>query len=281
MDIRLLTDDIMAEFVQYCRLHRFEHDESYLSAEDLAEFTEHTDVSVAIVDGKKIIGVFSVMHQEHFRTRIFHAADGKFESYKALHGKMCELLGERRKPLKFDLFIPEKKQQVISHLLELGYHTERFVFLLEREDAPGRPARFPDLCTLSPMVFPDDVADWTRIRNQAFRPLQGFIEYPTERFARMAEEPEYLPDATLVLRMNGEAVGIIKAERDEQPDGTEAFIGPIAVSPEFQGRGLGRNMLRELLNRMHETYALKCTLCVNAENDDALRLYGRFSPHGP
>lgn len=50
-------------------------------------------------------------------------------------------------------------------------------------------------------------------------------------------------------------------------------IGPLAVLPEAQGRGLGRILLRAALWFAGEQSYARTILCVNAENERAQALY--------
>ncbi|MDA3812207.1 MAG: GNAT family N-acetyltransferase, partial [Spirochaetaceae bacterium] len=67
-------------------------------------------------------------------------------------------------------------------------------------------------------------------------------------------------------------VGVIKVSKDEQENENFGFIGPIAVLPEYQNKGLGRNMLRAIVRLISE-WGWKSSLCVNADNKDAISLY--------
>ena len=50
-------------------------------------------------------------------------------------------------------------------------------------------------------------------------------------------------------------------------------IGPLAIIPEYQGKGLGRILLRTILNFAKDKNYKRTILCVNAENERAKALY--------
>lgn len=52
-------------------------------------------------------------------------------------------------------------------------------------------------------------------------------------------------------------------------------IGALAVIPEYQGKGLGRSLLRASLHFAKEKSYDRTILCVNADNERAKSLYLR------
>ncbi|MNW68105.1 ribosomal-protein-alanine N-acetyltransferase [compost metagenome] len=50
-------------------------------------------------------------------------------------------------------------------------------------------------------------------------------------------------------------------------------IGPLALLPEYQGKGLGRVLLRAALHLSKNKGYNRSILCVNAENERAQALY--------
>jgi mycothiol synthase len=52
-------------------------------------------------------------------------------------------------------------------------------------------------------------------------------------------------------------------------------IGPLAIIPEYQGKGLGRILLRASLRFAREKSYKRTILCVNAENERAKALYNQ------
>jgi mycothiol synthase len=60
---------------------------------------------------------------------------------------------------------------------------------------------------------------------------------------------------------------------DEYEGSPIVNIGPLAIIPEYQGRGLGRALLRASLSFAKEKGYSRTILCVNAENERAKALY--------
>jgi hypothetical protein len=85
-DIRIvpLEQRRLEQFREYCRIHRLDHDESYLSPEDIDSLGVDTDyVRLAIDAGDRIVGAYSLMKRG--RVRIFHCAEPDEAVYSSLH----------------------------------------------------------------------------------------------------------------------------------------------------------------------------------------------------
>jgi ribosomal protein S18 acetylase RimI-like enzyme len=74
---------------------------------------------------------------------------------------------------------------------------------------------------------------------------------------------------TLVVELEGSAVGMVRLTHD---DGTGGVYG-FAVSPAWQGRGIGRDVLRRVCNQLRDEGARSVHLEVAVDNDRALGLY--------
>jgi mycothiol synthase len=268
------TDDVV-EIVQYLRKHRYEHDESFLSEDDLSEFDISKDICLVARDQRgTIIAVFSVM--KNLRVRIFHCTTNEKNVYRMLHREMVRLLSDSDFPegSALTLFLPDTCDELLNFLkTQLGYQYERSVYVLERECAPIDPPKFPDGLILKDARFPEDASRWAEIRNRAFSELKGSHPRSAEEFVSIASESWHVPRLCISAEMENKTLGIIRAVRDEQPDRAWAFIGPIAVEREYRGGGIGRALLRETVRRAQDEFGLPASLCVNADNRDALKLY--------
>lgn len=99
------------------------------------------------------------------------------------------------------------------------------------------------------------------------RLLEGAFGQPVDGgFADRLEGPE----RTLVVERSGVAVGTVRLSRDDPT--TEGVYG-FAVDPAWQGRGIGRDVLRRLCVAALEDGAERVALEVESENDAALGLY--------
>ena len=128
-----------------------------------------------------------------------------------------------------------------------------------------------------PFEAPADVESWVAMFNAAFAdhatPLQLDASFITADLA----DPNLDDADTLLLeeRASGRLVGFA-ATAPERHDGTVAPAGEIwtiGVLPEWQGRGLGRQLLRWSVERLRGIGVRDITLSVNGRNEHALRLY--------
>jgi ribosomal protein S18 acetylase RimI-like enzyme len=74
---------------------------------------------------------------------------------------------------------------------------------------------------------------------------------------------------TLVIELDGSAVGTLRVHRD----GTTAGVYGFAVDPAWQGRGIGRDVLRRTCRQLRGEGAERIHLEVEVDNDHALGLY--------
>lgn len=93
----------------------------------------------------------------------------------------------------------------------------------------------------------------------------AFGDPPSDLFNRLAEDS----GRTLVVELEGSAVGTVRLTRDQDTGGVYGF----AVDPEWQGRGIGRDVLRRVCRQLRDEGARRVGLEVAVENDHALGLY--------
>jgi ribosomal protein S18 acetylase RimI-like enzyme len=74
---------------------------------------------------------------------------------------------------------------------------------------------------------------------------------------------------TLMVEVEGEAIGTVRLTRD----GDAAGVYGLAVDPAWQGRGIGRDVLRRVCVQLREEGACRIGLEVLVDNDRALGLY--------
>lgn len=92
--------------------------------------------------------------------------------------------------------------------------------------------------------------------------------------AAFGEPPTHLEAAfgagdTLAVEHGGTVVGTLRRPRDGSSGGVYGF----AVAPEFQGRGIGRDVLRRVSRQLFDEGATSVRLEVAVDNDRALGLY--------
>ncbi len=76
-------------------------------------------------------------------------------------------------------------------------------------------------------------------------------------------------ERTLVVELSGTAVGTLRLTRD----GTDAGIYGFVIDPAWQGRGIGRDVLRRACQQLRADGARRVGLEAAVENDRALALY--------
>ncbi len=76
--------------------------------------------------------------------------------------------------------------------------------------------------------------------------------------------------------MVGEVSGRVVAVVMVGYEGHRGWVNYLAVDPELQGRGLGREMMAEAERRLRELGCPKLQLQVRKDNADAAAFYGRL-----
>jgi ribosomal protein S18 acetylase RimI-like enzyme len=133
-------------------------------------------------------------------------------------------------------------------------HSEHALVLLDAPtDGPANPQVTLRRATLA------DVSDLTRVLDAAFGGP------PSDPAARLAEDSS----RTLVVELDGATVGTVRITRDQDTCGLYGF----AVDPAWQGRGIGRDVLRRVCRELRDEGIQRIGLEVAVENDHALRLY--------
>ncbi len=118
----------------------------------------------------------------------------------------------------------------------------------------------------------DDAADWASINNDAFswRPSldQLTVESVKYEFASSEfSEQFYL----LCVNEDGERVGFLSSYISNEKKGV---ISTIAVHRNYQGQGIGKVLLREVINRMKQAGVMEVRLTVDTQNPtSAIKLY--------
>jgi len=263
----------MEQFVEYCKLYKSCFDDSFLSDDELKNYDLDDNLTLLLHKNNEILGVCSIMLNRNNRVRLFHTVDGRFESYEMLHHHITEILKAEYKSDQYGLFLPLENTEVIHTMSRLGFETERNIYVLERTSKYAEMPSLPTSFSMSKMTFPDDVKHWTNIRNTAFKSLKGYVEYPESYFEDMSLSSEYIESGTLIISKDTTPIGIAKLSKEIEENIEIGFIGPIAVLPEYQGRGLGRKLLQALIYVSEQNRFSKSYLCVNADNEDALKLY--------
>ncbi|MDR7078905.1 mycothiol synthase [Neobacillus niacini] len=279
MKVMSLEKERVSDFVAYCKKHRREIDDSYLYDSDLEEFEVKDENPTYILTNEKdeIVGAASLILDDYHkrgrraRFRIFHSEIDDIQHYQIL---LQALIKHTSDLDKIFLFIPVVNKKLTEMIEGLKFSVERFSFVLVREDLEVPEVHFPEGYELRPFLSGEDEENWRQVRNAAFSKLKG-SETPitTEGVAELLTHQDYIEGGMMILFHQGNPVGVIRGADDEYENAPIMNIGPVAIIPEYQGRGLGGTLLRASLQFARKKGYKRTILCVNGENDRAKALY--------
>ncbi|MFD2444078.1 GNAT family N-acetyltransferase [Bacillus sp. CGMCC 1.16607] len=279
MKIEALNSERIADFINYCKKHRQEVDDSFLYDEDLKEFEPNDENLTYIISDTngEIIAAASLIMTDYFRRgrkarfRIFHSEIQEIDCYKSL---MQALLSHTGGLDKLFIFIPTTDKKVMEFIEKLNFTVERYSFMLVKENLVVSGYSLPDEYVLRSFIPGNDEEIWCEIRNAGFAKLKG-SETPItpEMVTKMVLSKEYIEGGMMILFHRDKPVGIVRGSVDEYEGEPIMSIGPLAIIPEYQGRGLGRVLLRAALHFAKEKSFKRAVLSVNGENERAKALY--------
>jgi len=274
-----LEKERVHDFVSYCKKHRNEIDDSYLYDFELREFTvdDENPTYLALNERDEIVGTASLVMDDYHkrgkraRFRIFHCETQDMKCYQQL---LEAVLKHTTNLDKVFLFIPVVNNKLIEMMEALKFSVERYAFLLVREDLDVPEVQLPDGYELRPFRPGQDEEHWLKVRNAAFSTLKG-SETPLtiEGVIKLLTDDDYLEGGMKILFDQEMPVGVIRGAHDEYVEAPIMNIGPVAILPEYQGRGLGRSLLRASLRFAKEKGYKRTILSVNGENERAQALY--------
>jgi mycothiol synthase len=279
MRIDELGAERVADFIDYCRKHRLEVDDSFLYEQDLQDFEPSEENPTYIITNQtgEIVATASLMIDDYHkrgkraRFRIFHS---KIEDAKYYQLLLEAIIKKTEAIDKVFLFVPMENKNLIRFIEGLEFTVERYSFLLVRTEQDVPTYSLPEGYEIRPFRPGHDEEIWCQVRNAGFASLQG-SETPVtpEMVTKMTEEQDYLKGGMMILFHRDLPVGVIRGSDDEYENSPIMNIGPIAIIPEYQGRGLGRSLLRASLRFAKEQSYKKTVLCVNGDNEHAKALY--------
>ena len=276
--IKKLNQDNFKDFKKYCLAHRTDHDESFLYDEDLNEFKIGKENPTYLLYGESGIDAVCSMIQDEYqingkkaRVRIFHSSLNKIEDYEKLLKKILPLDPRIERII---MHIPS--QNIVSREVveKMGFFIERYSYVMERVNQELNEYSFPDGFELTAFVSNRDEEDYLHVRNTAFANLKGSETPQTKEHLMNHMKPDQiLIDGAKILRYHGKPVGVIRMEHEHDQGRDYSFVAPLAILPEYQGQGLGSHLLRAGIKIGFDNGYKDCMLSVNAENENALKLY--------
>lgn len=279
MRIETLKNERVEEFINYCKTYRKEIDDSFLYDEDLKNFKADSENPTYIIvdDEDKITAAASLIVDEYMkrgkkgRFRIFHSSLNQLEHYRML---LEAVLMHTEGIDKIIVFSPIINEELISTLEKLKFNPERYTYLLVREDLELPEIILAEGYKIKPMKAGSDEEAWCKVRNTSFATLLG-NETPmtTEMVSKMIAAEDFIEGGAMMLYHKEKPVGVVRAAKDEYEDSPIVNIGPLAIIPEYQGKGLGRKLLRAAISFSRAKGYSRTILCVNEENERAKSLY--------
>lgn len=279
MKVEALKNERIKDFVEYCKRHKTEIDDSFLYDEDLRDFKPNYENPTYIVTNQQgeIKATASLIVDEYNRRgrkarfRIFHSEIEDVECYKLL---MQAILKHTEGLDKIFIFIPTVNENLIKFIEELKFTVERYAFILVREGLEVPEVKLPEEYSIRPLRLGEDEEAWCEVRNVGFANLKGSETPMTpENVVKTISSEDNIEGGNMILYHNERPVGVVRCAKDEYEGLPIMNIGPLAIIPEYQGKGLGRMLLRTALNFAKEKSYDRTILSVNAENERAKSLY--------
>ena len=132
------------------------------------------------------------------------------------------------------------------------------------------------------IAFYDDVTDRTpelatyaRWSKRKHPTLEGIRDYIEEGSMYLYKEGNVIVGAVAVTMYQGEDYHAIEWSQ-QVADDKAAVMHVLAVSPDYQGKGIGSDMVREAINLAKENGMQAIRLDALASNTPAHRMYGRL-----
>ena len=279
MKAEVLRSDRIKDFIEYCKKHRMEIDDSFLYDEDLKKFVPNDENPTCIITDQQgeIVGAASLIIDEYNKSgrkgrfRIFHSEIEKQECYDMMMKIILKYTSDIDSVF---VFVPIVNKKLMELIKGLWFEVDRYSFLLVRDDLSVPEVRFPENYEIIPFKTGRDEEVWCEVRNSSFARLKGSETPITPKIVvNMMTSEDNIEGGSMILYHKERPVGLIRGAMDEYEGSQIMNIGPLAIIPEYQGKGLGRSLLRASLQFAKEKSYDKTILCVNAENERAKELY--------
>jgi mycothiol synthase len=277
MGIRLekVTEAGEPHLIRYCAEHGPEHDASFLPGRDFA-LSPETPAFLLWKDGT-VVGAVILMRTGPYvsagkgRFSIFHSVLGTGEAYAELLGAIRPHFRDLRSVY---LFIPEHKQDTAAILAQLGFHIERYSFVLEKRSPSAAEVRFPDEYRVQPLDRSDQVglSGFAGCLNEAFQNLAGHVDSSADDIRAWFDDEGYVEGGICLLTRDGEPAGTVCVMRNSE-NREAGEVGALGIAGRCRGMGIGRSILRYACSFAAGKGLDPVILSVNAENEAALSLY--------
>jgi mycothiol synthase len=278
MIISKLEEDRIEQFIDYCRNYGYEHDDSYIGEDDLntRDFIpdEGNPTYIVTDETSRIVGAASLMINEFqnynkCRIRILHCISGDKEVYlKMINSLLSHVVVDN-----IYLFLPEDKNNIGEILKECGFKIQRYSYVLVKKDCEYKKPVFPKGFYLKPYRINTDDDIWCNIINTCFATLAGHMDMKSDLLYKYLISENYLEGGLMILWNTVMPIGLLHVAKQNGGSKVMASIEQIAIIPEYQGKGLGRNLLRAGIDFGKRNGLSDTSLSVNGENSKAANLY--------
>lgn len=275
MTLRPVSADLAPRYVAYSRKYGREHDESFLPA--AGEIPDADHPAYLLEERGRDIGAMGLRRTKPYtalgrgRIVIFHVRSGGEKAYRLLF----DGLRESAEDLTYVYgFLPEEFGDTRRSWESLGLAVERYAYLMSNDIAAIPDDTPPQGHTWRPLGAEDTagLAAFRDLANENFADMAGHVKLSLDGARKMVTDPFALPGGMVLLEEEGVPVETLQVEKDEDaPEGS--FIGGISVRSDRRGRGLGRLLVRRGLALSRRLGFCPTGLSVNAENENATRLY--------
>jgi len=167
--------------------------------------------------------------------------------------------------------VNQKGQKELANKFRLKKNTDLLAFeWINSNQIPIKPLLPSGYSFITPSQ--KNAEEWAQIDNEAFSWCNNHDEITQESVIYEFNSLEFSSDYyILCLKENNEPVGFV-CGIEEGPH--HAVISTLAVRPRFQGRGIGKALLHEVMYRMKVNRIEKIRLSVDANNpSSAIKLY--------
>jgi len=270
------VDDANAQrLILYCAERGPEHDTSFLPGHGFAASPE--EPAYLLLKDRQVVGAVALLRTPRYLTAgrgrfaIFHSMLDSTEAYTRLFEAIRPHMLDLRSVY---LFVPEKNGATAAILTNLGFHIERYSFVLIHREPARQEVRFPEGFVVEALTPTQQtgIDQYARCINECFAELAGHNDLPPADVRGWFDEESYLEGGLCLLRNDGQAVGTLCVMREYGND-SGAEVSGLGIVPSFRGRGLGRMLLRYAGEFALHRGFLTVVLSVNAENETALGLY--------
>ena len=142
-----LNEHYLAKLKTYFYAHRFDHDESFLSPEEIEHFKiDDENPTIILLENNEIIGCLSIMYTPYFlkskkaRVRMFHCINSEYTHYALLIQSFNQISKEAE---YLELFIPDHLAHIKKIYESLGISFFRRSYVMIRKNKKLLHPTFP------------------------------------------------------------------------------------------------------------------------------------------